>query len=240
MLRHLQRVGAQAISALWPGLPAPRTPSWTADWLEVAAGRLEAWKGSAARAGAHRALEFVKAWYPGLDLAELATFRLEAQEELVAVEAKLINRAAAIADFTDTSIFVPEVVEEGGEAPQEWLGLNPEDSEDSAKVIDSSDEGEDPEDEESEEDAPEVGADSQPQPDHASSNDPCLSAPTAAGGGQAETDQPSAPPTGAADSAVQPSTAPTGTADPAAQAEPSAAPTGTADSTVQPDPSAAP
>ena len=114
-------------------------------------------------------MEFVKAWYPGLDLAQLTTFRLEAQEELAVVAAELINRAVAIADFTDTSVFVPEVVEEGGEAPQEWLGLNPEDSEDSAEVIDSSDEGEDgeeegegeeeEEDEESDVDMPEVGAD---------------------------------------------------------------------------------
>ena len=59
MLHRLQRIGAQAVFALWPGLPALRTPSRTADWLEVAAGRLEAWKGSAARAGARRALEFV-------------------------------------------------------------------------------------------------------------------------------------------------------------------------------------
>ena len=86
-------------------------------------------------------MEFVKAWYPGLDLAQLATFRLEAQEELVAVEAELISRAAAIADYTDTSVFIPEVVEEGTKAPLEWLGLNPEDSKDSAEVIDSSDEG---------------------------------------------------------------------------------------------------
>ena len=42
MLRQLQRVGAQAIAALWPGMQALRTPSLTVDWLEVAAGRLEA------------------------------------------------------------------------------------------------------------------------------------------------------------------------------------------------------
>ena len=47
-------------------------------------------------------------------------FRLEAQEELVTVEAELINRAAVIADFTDTSVFVPEVVEK---APKRrWSG----------------------------------------------------------------------------------------------------------------------
>ena len=89
----------------------------------------------------------------------------------------------------------------------EWLGPNPEDSEDSAEVIDSSNEGGE-EEEESDEDAPEDGADGQPQPDRASSNDPRLNALTAVGGGQAKTDQPPAPPTDAADSAVQPSTAP--------------------------------
>ena len=48
MLRRLQHVGTQAIAALWPNMPAPRTPSQTADWLEVAVGRFEAWKTSAA------------------------------------------------------------------------------------------------------------------------------------------------------------------------------------------------
>ena len=70
----------------------------------------------------------------------------------MAVEAEHISRAAAIADYTDTSVFISEVVEEGAEAPLEWLGLNLEDSEDSAEVIDSSDEGEEEEDEEEEDD----------------------------------------------------------------------------------------
>ena len=98
LLRRLQRVGAQANAALWPDMLVLRTPSRTADWLEVAAGRLEAWKGSSAWAGARWALEFVKAWYSGLDLDRLAVFRSEAQAELVAVEGALIERAAAIAD----------------------------------------------------------------------------------------------------------------------------------------------
>ena len=68
MLRRLQRTGAQVLAALWPGEVVPRTPSRTADWLEVAIGRFEAWKASAARSGARRALEFVKAWYPELNL----------------------------------------------------------------------------------------------------------------------------------------------------------------------------
>ena len=75
MLRRLQCVGAQAIAALWPDMPVLHTSSQTADWMEVAAGRLEAWKGSSARAGARWALEFIKAWYLGLDLDRLAAFR---------------------------------------------------------------------------------------------------------------------------------------------------------------------
>ena len=49
MLRRLQRAGVQVLAALWPGETIPRTPSRTADWLEVAVGRFEAWKASAAR-----------------------------------------------------------------------------------------------------------------------------------------------------------------------------------------------
>src|SRR4051812_12051685 len=36
MLRRLQQAGSQAIAALWPEMPVLRTPSRTADWLEVA------------------------------------------------------------------------------------------------------------------------------------------------------------------------------------------------------------
>ena len=196
-LCHFQRVGAQATAALWPDMPAPRTPSRTADWLEVAAGRLESRKGSSARAGARRALEFVKAWYPGLNLAQLTTFRQEAQEELVAVEDDLVKRAAAITEYTNTSVFIPERAENGAEAPLEWFGLNPEDGEDSAEVIDSIGE-------EGEEEASEVGADGQPQLDRASSNKPRPGEPAATGGDQAGTDQPAAPPTGATESSDPP------------------------------------
>ena len=131
-------------------------------------------------------------------------FRQEAQEELVAVEDDLVKRAAAIAEYTNTNIFIPELAENGAEAPLEWFGLNPEDGEDSAEVIDSSDKGEDDEEEESKEEAPEVEADGQPQLDRTSSNEPRLSEPTAAEGDQAETDQPAAPPTGTTDSTIPP------------------------------------
>ena len=57
--------------------------------------------------------------------------------------------------------------------PPEWFGLNPDYGEDSAEVIDSSVEEEDEVEDGSETEAPEDGADGQPQLDRASSNEPC-------------------------------------------------------------------
>ena len=88
-LRRLQRAGVQVVSALWSGTPILRTASRTSDWLEVAIGRIEAWKGSSARAGARRALAFVKGWYSRLNLDQLATLHAEASEELEAVAPEL-------------------------------------------------------------------------------------------------------------------------------------------------------
>ena len=99
----------------------------------MATSLFEAWKDSAARAGARRALEFARAWYPGLDLAQLATWRQQANEELEAVRPAIIRRASAIADYTDTSAFAPEVDDNGVAQPEEWFGLNPADGEDSAE-----------------------------------------------------------------------------------------------------------
>ena len=65
----------------------------------------------------------------------------------------IIQHASAIANFTDTSAFAPEVNEDGVAQPEEWFGLNPVDGEDSAEEIDSSDKGEEEEQEEDGEDA---------------------------------------------------------------------------------------
>ena len=203
MLRRLQRVGAQVLAALWPDEVIPRTPSRTADWLEVAAGRFEVWKASAARSGARRALEFVKAWYPELSLDQLDTWRQEADTELEPARPAIIQRASAFADYTDTSAFAPEVDDNGVAQPEEWFGLNPAGGEDSAKEIDSSDEGEE-EEEEGEDAGPDGGAAGQPQLDRASSNKARAGAPPAADDDQAETRQPATPPTGGAVSTDQP------------------------------------
>ena len=133
MLRRLQCAGAQAIAALWLDRQAPHTPSWTVDWLEVVVVRLEAWKAFATLAGAQRALEFAKVCYPGLDLTQLSMFRQEAGAELVAVECDLTIHTSVIAEYTNTGDFVPELNENGAEAPLEWCGLNLDDGEDSTE-----------------------------------------------------------------------------------------------------------
>ena len=138
-------------------------------------------------------MEFVKAWYPGLDLDRLAMLRSEAQPELAAAADTLVKHAAAITEYTDTSIFVPEQSEDGEEVPLEWFGMNPDYGEDSAEVIGSSIEEEDEAEDGGEAEAPEGGADGQPQPDRASSNEPRATDPTAAGGDQAETSRLTAP-----------------------------------------------
>ena len=120
---------------------------------------------------------------------------------MVAVERDLTLCLAAIAEYTNTGVFVPELNENRAEAPPEWFGLNPDDGEDSAEVIASSDEGEDEDDEDG---APEVGADGQPQLDRASSNEPRASTLTVVEGNQAETREPTTPPVGAPDSTNQP------------------------------------
>ena len=203
LLRRLQRAGSQVSAALWPGQVVPRTPSRTADWLEVAVGRFEAWKASAARSGARRALEFVKAWYPGLNLDQLATWRQQADTELEPARPAIAQRASTIAECTDTSVFAPEINDDGDAQPEEWFGLNPADGEDSAEEIDSSDEGEE-EEEEGEDAEPDGGAADQPQADRASSTTSRAGAPPAPGGDPAEARQPATPSAGDAISTDQP------------------------------------
>ena len=98
----------------------------------MAVERFEAWKGTAARAGSQTALEFIKAWYPGLNLDQLATWRQQADAELEPARPAIILRASAIADYTDTSVFAPEVDDNGVAQPEEWFGLDPAYGEDSA------------------------------------------------------------------------------------------------------------
>ena len=111
---------------------------------------------------------------------------------------------ARVGEYTDTSIFVPERSEDGEEVPPEWFGMNPDYGGDSAGVIGSSVEEEDEAEGEGEAEAPEDGADGQPQLDRASNNEPRAADPTAAGGDQAETSRPTAPTTDAGASSDPP------------------------------------
>ena len=149
-------------------------------------GRFEAWKASAARSGARRALEFVKTRYPGLSLDQLATWRQQADTDLEPARPAIIRWASAITDYTDTNVFAPEMDDNGVAQPEDWFGLDPAYGEDSAEEIDSSDEGEE-EEEEGEDAWPDGGAADQPQPDRASSTTSRTSASPAVGGGQAGT-----------------------------------------------------
>ena len=91
-----------------PRLHAPQVgppSSWR--WQSAA---FEAWKGAAARVSARTTLEFTKAWYPNLDLTQLATFRLEAGPELEEVGPELTRILAALADYTNTTVFVPNMM----------------------------------------------------------------------------------------------------------------------------------
>ena len=78
------------------------------------------------------------------------------------------------------------------------------------EVIGSSTEEEDEAEDEGETEAPGDGAGDQPQLDPASSNEPCPTGPTAAGGDQAETAQPTppAPDTAVSSDPPNPSAAP--------------------------------
>ena len=116
----------------------------------------------------------------------------------------IIQRASAIADYTDTSAFASEVDDDGIAQPEEWFGLNPAVGEDSAEEIASSDEGGDDEEEDGEDVEPAGGTTGRPQADRASSNEARGSAPSAGGGDQTEVRQPAAPSAGTTGSSVSP------------------------------------
>ena len=114
------------------------------------------------------------------------------------VRPAIAQRASTIAEGTDISVFAPEFNDDGAAQPEEGFGLDPAAGEDSAEEIASSDEGEDDEGEEGEDIEPAGEAASQPQPDRASGNKACASAPSAGGGDHAEVRQPATPPAGTA------------------------------------------
>jgi hypothetical protein len=71
-------------------------------WIPLVSNRVDVWKESAARAGAAQALEFVLSWYLGVNLDQLEHLCVGGLVGLD--EAKLRQRARAIAECADTSV----------------------------------------------------------------------------------------------------------------------------------------
>lgn len=99
-LERLQSAGLGMVKALWPNAVEPTSMSRLSRWLEASSSRLDAWRASAARAGAYMALCLAKSWYRNLDLGKLAAQRAGSEGEPVALEDELQVRASGIATFT--------------------------------------------------------------------------------------------------------------------------------------------
>jgi hypothetical protein len=70
-------------------------------WIPLVPNRVDVWKESAAQAGTAQALSFMLSWYSGVDLDQLEHLR---KGGLIGLdEAKLRQRARAIAECTETS-----------------------------------------------------------------------------------------------------------------------------------------
>jgi hypothetical protein len=126
------------------------------------------------------ALEFTKAWYPDVSMAQLATFRQEARPELELEREAIAIQASALAEYTDDNIFIPERGEDGAEVPPSWYGLDPNAEEDSAEEIASSDEAKkEGQDGDGNDVVPDDGATSQSQLDPAPADDQQATSPVA-------------------------------------------------------------
>lgn len=143
-LRWFQDAGLKLAQVLWPGAVMPDTTTRVARWLEAAPERLEAWKASAARAGAQMALSFVLSWYPDVELGQLATRR--AEPDLEPHAGAIGVRTSDLASYVDLNAFVRERVEDGTELPEDTFGLplNGEEVEDSEEETGASSEGDGP------------------------------------------------------------------------------------------------
>ncbi|KAE8809366.1 hypothetical protein D1007_14045 [Hordeum vulgare] len=68
---RLQEAVLAMVKALWANVVEPASMSRLARWLKAQSSRLDAWRASAARAGAYMALWLARSWYRGLDLSLL-------------------------------------------------------------------------------------------------------------------------------------------------------------------------
>ncbi|KAM3351356.1 hypothetical protein ACQJBY_023384 [Aegilops geniculata] len=128
-------------------------------------------------------------------MVQLATFRQEAAPELEVEREEIAIRASALVEYTNGDVFIPERAEDGTEVPPSWFGLNPDEAENPAEEIASSDEAtEEEEDEEGDDIAPDDGATKRNRPDPALASEQRET--TSAAADQTGSDQPEAPPAG--------------------------------------------
>lgn len=78
------------------------------------------------------ALSFVLSWYPKVDLAQLATRRARAEENLAQLSVTLAARTSDIASYTPFDEFIRERATDGAGIPEDTYGLAFNDSEGSA------------------------------------------------------------------------------------------------------------
>jgi hypothetical protein len=98
----LRQAVASVFKDLWPGRAVPGDIEMLLKWIPLVSNRVDVWKESSAQAAAAQALEFVLSWYPGVSLDQLEDLR---EGGLAALdEAKLRQRACAIAECADTSV----------------------------------------------------------------------------------------------------------------------------------------
>lgn len=112
-----------------------------ARWLAADGERLDAWRASAARAGAYMALCLAKSWYRNLDLGKLAAQCDGSEAELQGVEEALRVRASGIVEYAAWDNFVLEQGEDGGVIAEDLRDLQPYDpdgsSDEAARAMES-------------------------------------------------------------------------------------------------------
>jgi hypothetical protein len=103
------KAAIHACGQLWPGQDPPKEFAALAHSLRNSGDRLDDWRGSAARAGADKLLEFLVSWYDDLNLDSFKTLRtISINLSDPARISKRKDTAYLLASYADTSIFIPD------------------------------------------------------------------------------------------------------------------------------------
>ncbi|KAI4972808.1 hypothetical protein ZWY2020_003733 [Hordeum vulgare] len=131
-ITRLQVASSSMVRTMWPDGVEPASISRLSHWLAAGKDHLDAWRASAARAGAYMALLLDKSWYRNLDLGKLVTQLDGSEEELQAVEEELRVRASDIASYAAWDELNLERGEGGNVIREDLHGLQPYDADGSS------------------------------------------------------------------------------------------------------------